>query len=680
MANSKKVLEKLQKEKVIVPQELLDSADKMYGLTDELAEKRFLDKYGDRAILSEVDPIEEPLLPTLKKIASILEEDDPKGEGSKTAVDKFIENFPKKRKAYEKAIKQDAKFGERGWDTVVETWKRASHDKMLEDIKKARRDATYDGAHAKFASIILPRSFERVANTGDFDGKDLAADLLENAAMAIPGGVFSGLAGKGVAKVAPRVYKYFKGPGRSILEGALKGAGRMSGNILGNAVVPFASEGMDAAIYDDSDTGIEDRADYSVADAIMGTAINQTVNRGIMRLFGPTIDLFRNNGLSRGGTGEARKLLENLGRDFSERGEDFARNVRATNALNIRESGKALPQDIKMYGRGLDPSEAVTLSDADQAFVKSTILDRIDNGDIAVRDAKTLKALSEMLNTNRHRQLEKDIAKNAVELEKAQAKLTSMKEKAGDALIKQGETLKKMESATTDAAKETLKEEADKYAELVKNLWAQTSTQQGIVDNLADNGVKMKNHMVKNLGQLSPEHVFIRNTPPDAENFLSDELVYKTLGENIGDFSNYAKWHGQGKYPAGYAEHFLNGLWMDTPALAINKAGKSDHAKALFRLAPAAGEAIAESSDKVHKAPGKRKAAREVLEIVSSAGDLTPEDREFLGAIQKNPDIVTVGYGTPGSPESQRFKLWLLERGNQLLEGTSAYRPGFTVE
>lgn len=680
MANSKQVLEKLQKDKVIIPEELIDSAYGMKGLTDELAEKRFLDKYGNSALLSEVDPIEEPLLPTLKKIASILEEDDPKGEGSKTAVDKFIENFPKKRKAYEKAIKKDAKFGERGWDTVVETWKRASHDKMLEDIKKARRDATYDGLYAKFASVMWPRTVEHIANTGDYDYKDVLGDIAENLAMSVPGGIFSGIAGKGVAKVAPRVYKYFQGPGRNMLEGALKGAGRMSGNILGNAVVPFGAEAMDAAMYDDNSNGMEDRADYSVADAILGTAINQGVNRGIMRMAGPLVDRFSAGGLARGGSQKVRKVLETLGKSFKEQGDDFANNVRLTDGLNIRESGRVLPEDIKAYTRGLESTDAISLNDADKAFIKSTILDRIDNGDITIRDAKTLAKISEKLDERQHRQLEKGIKENADKLLKEESRKAEALARQGEALKKSSTARKQLEAATSDAERETLQKEIEKNNEVVKNMIDIQGNADYSIGLLKDNEALLKNRMEKNLGALGPGNVFKRTTPPDAENFLSDALVYNTLGENMRDFTNYAKWHGKGAGTAGVSDHILNGLNQGLTAWGINKYGRGDHAKQLLSAAPGLKDALDETTEKVHKAPGKRKAAREVLEIVSSAGNLTPEDREFLGAIQKNPDIVTVGYGTPGSPESQRFKLWLLERGNQLLEGTSAYRPGFTVE
>ena len=78
-------------------------------------------------------------------------------------------------------------------------------------------------------------------------------DIAENAAMMVPGGVFTGIAGKGLAKAFPRAVGYFTKPGANIAESAIKGTGKMLGNIFGNAVVPFASEGMDAAIYGDDD-------------------------------------------------------------------------------------------------------------------------------------------------------------------------------------------------------------------------------------------------------------------------------------------------------------------------------------------------------------------------------------------------------------------------------------------
>ena len=61
---------------------------------------------------------------------------------------------------------------------------------------------------------------------------------------------------------------------------------------------------------------------------------------------------------------------------------------------------------------------------------------------------------------------------------------------------------------------------------------------------------------------------------------------------------------------------------------------------------------------------------------MSEGDSLTADDRKYLDAIAKNPDIMKIGYkDDPGG-----FRLWLLERGNRLLQGTSVYRPTFPVK
>ena len=287
MASSKDVLKDwLKQGNYLDDNSVIDSLYKMKAPTDELAEQRFLDMYGNVAPFDKADRIEEPTIPSMDNVIGILGlSDDPKeAKDARTKEQKFIDDFPKNLDKWKKKITDNNVYGERGWETVKEIWKQATRDRMQADIAKARKEATDDGLYAKYASIMFPRAVEHIANTGDFTAKDILADLGENLAMSIPGGAFTGIAGKGLAKVAPKVVKYFSGRGSNFLEGAVKGAGRMAGNLFGNAVVPFGAEAMDAAIYDDDDEGMEQRADFSAGDAAIGAAINQGVNRGLLRM------------------------------------------------------------------------------------------------------------------------------------------------------------------------------------------------------------------------------------------------------------------------------------------------------------------------------------------------------------------------------------------------------------
>ena len=386
MASSKEVLKEwLKQGNYLDDNSVIDSLYNMKAPTDELAEQRFLDMYGNAAPFDKADRIEEPTIPSMSNVIGILGLDslgNTVGKDVRTKEQKFIEDFPKKTARWKKKITNNNVYGERGWETVKEIWKQAIRDRMQADIAKARKKATDDGLYAKYASVMLPRSVEHIANTGDFSAKDILADLGENLAMAVPGSVFTGIAGKGLAKVAPKAVKYFSGHGSNIVDGAVKGAGRIAGNLFGNAVVPFGAEAMDAAIYDDSDEGMEHRADFSTGDAAIGTAINQGVNRGLMRMAGPIIDRFSSGGMARGGITRVRDFLENLGQPFSKKGDDFASSVMLESSVPIRNAGELLESDLERAARGASVNSAATTEAARQNIAKRHALEAIDNGEI----------------------------------------------------------------------------------------------------------------------------------------------------------------------------------------------------------------------------------------------------------------------------------------------------------
>ena len=155
---------------------------------------------------------------------------------------------------------------------------------------------------------------------------------------------------------------------------------------------------------------------------------------------------------------------------------------------------------------------------------------------------------------------------------------------------------------------------------------------------------------------------------------LTADVLKKVIEQNPAPIINYAAWHGKGG--AKKSDRFLNILNQAIPAWVVNKYGSEGDADMLLSPAPALKEALKENRKEVQEAPKKRKAAADVLRIVSEGDSLTADDRKFLDAIAKNPDIMKFGY----KDDPDGFRLWLLERGNQLLQGTSAYRPTFPVE
>lgn len=641
MANSRDIIKKAVEGGAYVPQELIDSAYGMHALTDKIAEKNFLDRYGSAYLLKDADPVTTFTVPTLVNILDKI----PKAEDDKRSKYRvFVDDMPKKMKEWKALFEKDPEWGEDGWKTVVSEWKRASHDAMMADIAKARKAATDDGLYAKYASLMFPRATEHIGNTGNFTTKDILMDLGENLAMSVPGAAFTGIAGKGVARVAPRVFQYFSGPGRNIAEGALKGAGRMSGNILGNAVVPFASEAADAAVYGDNDTGMEHRADFSLGDAAMGTAINQGVNRGLMRLMGPMVDRFSQNGLARGGMLKARQFLEQLGQSFKKKGDDFANAARVANEVdNIRFKGGILPEEVEIFGRGGEQVAANTSQQARDAFTKATVLDAIDRGNIDIKPRAARDAAAEEY----HRGVLDAIAKKSEE---------------------NAEAIAKAEQKSAEAFIEGNREQAEKMMEEA----VKRQEEQMFLDNAAR----------KNYRQLEASTAFnfngngdaIRNATLNGEPVLTLPTIFKTIDNDMPEFVNYAKWHGAAGPDA--EDIIKNALNQSVPSWIVNKVGKDADGEIVLASAPGIKKALKENREKVHDAPRKRRASEEILSIVSEPGDLDERDRKYLNAIAENPDIMTVGY----APDRTGFNMWLLERGNRLLQGTSAYRPAFVAE
>ena len=626
MASSKEVLKEwLKQGNYIDDNSVIDSLYNMKAPTDELAEQRFLDMYGNAAPFDKADRIEEPTIPSMSNVIGILGLDslsNPVGKDARTKEQKFIEDFPKKTDRWKKKITNNNVYGERGWETVKEIWKQALRDRMQADIAKARKKATDDGLYAKYASVMFPRSVEHIANTGDFSAKDILADLGENLAMAIPGSAFTGIAGKWLAKFAPKAVKYFSGPGSNIVEGAVKGAGRMAGNLFGNAVVPFGTEAMDAAIYDDSDEGMEHRADFSAGDAAIGTAINQGVNRGLMRMAGPIIDRFSSGGLERGGMLKARQFLENLGQSFRQKGDDYAADVaRRLDTPIIAEAGEITPQGLRsvVHGGSDIMSEGQSRQALEQALGEQAVLKAIDSGELTFQP-KFAQYSSNWIKGQG----------TSAELKKAITEL--------DDAIKNGATQESINKAAMNTA----------IAAAVYGKGTATP--------------------ISSLFSYPPYGIRGGDVP------LTADVLKKVIEKNPAPIINYAAWHGNGG--AGKVDRILNTLNQAIPAWTVNKYGSEGDADMLLSPTPSLKDALNESRQEVQDAPKKRKATADVLRIVSEGDSLTADDRKYLDAIAKNPDIMKIGYkDDPGG-----FRLWLLERGNRLLQGTSVYRPTFPVK
>lgn len=309
---------------------LRSQLDTTNGITDALREKAFLDSFGDDVPVYIEDAEVEAPLPTFSTILSKLkiENDDKDMKGGRSAIEKFIEDFPKKQKAWKKTIEGDPAFGERGWEFVKDAWKQASLDKMNVDIESERNKALEGENDAEKYGMLLtkffrPRAYEAWERGEDPTWKDQVGDFVESGLMAIPASKYVGAASRVLSKI-PKAGQY--------AQKAL--ANKYLSNVLGNAVAPFASEAMDAAMRGEDDPNTQ-RQDFSLGDALLGTAINLGVNFGLAQKAGQ-FGRVGEGELMRSQNGAIKRVREAIG--------DFGKS----------RAERGLPEPTTKFGKALD--------------------------------------------------------------------------------------------------------------------------------------------------------------------------------------------------------------------------------------------------------------------------------------------------------------------------------------
>lgn len=322
--------------------------DTTNGITDAMREKAFLDSFGDDVPVYIEDAEVEAPLPTFSTILSKLkiENDDKDMKGGRSAIEKFIDDFPKKQKSWKKVIEGDPSFGERGWEFVKDAWKQASLDKMNADIKSGIKRTLDEGDNvlslpifgdvdmgdagktvSKYGMMLTkffrPRAYEAWERGEDPTWKDQVGDFVESGLMAIPAGKYVGMASRVLSKI-PKAGQY--------AQKAL--ANKYLSNVLGNAVAPFASEAMDAAMRGEDDPNTQ-RQDFSLGDALLGTAINLGVNFGLAQKAGQ---------FGRVGEGELMRSQNGVIKRVREAIGDFGKS----------RAERGLPEPTTKFGKALD--------------------------------------------------------------------------------------------------------------------------------------------------------------------------------------------------------------------------------------------------------------------------------------------------------------------------------------
>ena len=375
----------------------LDMFRNAQGLTGDLREKAFIEGFGGSVPYDFRDAETKAELPTVSAILDKLDLKDDKKEmkGGKTALDKFLSGMTdrKKRSDFKDAIEKA--WGAEGWEWTQKAFQEASTDKMNEDIRAGRimalsGDMEGQGIPEKVGGMAMkfftPRRYEAFAEGRDPTWKDNLGDIAETVMMSVPAGQYARILG-----AVPKAGKILAG-------------NRAVTNVFGNAVAPFASEVMDAAMRGEDDPNTE-RQDFSLGDALMGMATNLGVNFGLARS-GGGVGRVATGELTRGGEGgivrKVREQIGDFGKTRAERGLP-APTSKAGYILQAAEMG-APTLIVNRYGKDKDANYALNmaggaLAAVDGPNVAQTVKDVREKEHQEPKDRKTKKQVEAVKGT-----------------------------------------------------------------------------------------------------------------------------------------------------------------------------------------------------------------------------------------------------------------------------------------
>lgn len=359
--------EDLYRAGVVLPSQLLGAyRDSSGALTGALRQKEFMDAVkslnneGLGNVFKGTSYSGNPTIPTIEEVSKLL---------GYSTVNEFVENFPKNLQEHKEEILRDPSMGKLGWESVKNVYRQAV---PYYEQQKARKEREEDVNIAQ--TLLLPRMTERYISGQPIEPKDVALDVGENIAMASPvaGGVGKGFRAFNILAKSPR-------------------AQAVVSSLLGNSVVPLATEIADAAAYG-SGEGMDDRANFSWGDVVMGSGINNAANytalRGInaLRRFTDPLE----GGFSSG----ARNAVSEIGQTSRGRLKDAAERTRKQlmgTASAIASGERVAGGDVIGFAKGTGNKVArATPSEIMDAKQGRSILNLIDEGKINPKDAKAI--------------------------------------------------------------------------------------------------------------------------------------------------------------------------------------------------------------------------------------------------------------------------------------------------
>lgn len=495
-------------------------------------------------------------------------------------------------------------------------------EKMRQAIEVDKRNREYADKHrvgtaAKvLGTFFAPRSLEAI-QSGQAEGwKD--ALLSKHGALDL---------GENVLMALP-----FAGWAGALSKGArgAKAAKIAATSVLGAAAAPHAVEAMDWAAYHNNPEQNPDRAVFSEGDAILGAGTN---------LVAPWV-------LGRAGT----KLGKWAG----------TRNAAGEGAQGVSEQTLDILREMKKAGEWVKPSK------------ESRDAVRAINSTIAKEDAAASVG-----------------ARQFVDASSKEAQANSLRLQAGDIM----ESGKIVDNAPLIKHKLDQADKLDKEAEVLRNK-SMTKLEEARVSRAMEGAPR-------NDARDYIEAGFLEKRARDIEKEGLDDGLGMSTGELLELSKSSGKYKDKISDILNFGNEFQNADYMDyltlhNPALkqavdaaetwAVNKYGSKRDAdmltgqvsRLLGAIDPRANisEALAEKKQEAVDKKIKGVQKSQAGQILSTDKTLSDEDRDWMKKIQADPSILKgVGEGN-----SARFRNWFLLRGQDIMRGTSLFRPTPAVE
>ena len=495
-------------------------------------------------------------------------------------------------------------------------------EKMRRVIDAEKRNREYADRHkigtaAKvLGTIFAPRSLEAI-QSGQAEGwKD--ALLSKHGALDL---------GENVLMALP-----FGGWAGLISKGArgAKAAKAAASAILGAAAAPHAVEAMDWAAYHNTPEQNPDRAVYSEGDAFLGTGTN-LVAPWVLGEIGNSMGKwlgYRNAG-NEGAKGVSQKTLDIL-KDMKKTGEwvkPSKESIEAVSTINgtmAREEAAASVGVSQFADASAKEAQANSLRLQAADIVESGKI--VDNAPLIKHKLKEADKLDKEAETLRNKKMTK--------LEEARVSRAMEGAPRNDArdYIEAGFLEKRARDIEKDGLDDGMGISVGELLELAKS----SDKYKDKISDILRFGNEFQN--ANYMDYLSLKNPALRQAADAAETWIVNKYGSKRDADLL----------------TGQASRLLAAI---DPRLNMSNL-----------LAEKKQEAVNRKVRDVQKSHAGR--------ILSVDKTLTEEDRYWLNKIQDNPSIVNgIGEGN-----SARFRNWFLLRGQDIMRGTSLFRPTPSVE